>query len=310
MTAALVAFFTAKNGERNKISGIGWFAAALTIVAGGFTLYDTHQKQQNAKAAGIAAANNREEVRTLQLRQMAVLSSLIAGSDLAQPLSGGSFYFDVGRGDEEPIKFDDFAGPFPQLQDKERARLEIEIPETLGVAYDITPIAGGLRLVDAAGETPPQTLNAASLAFSALGSPEAPPRGWSSGGEDYDFAYFLDLKSDMPLRGWISRLAQRKEYGRLVLHLPGASTARRDAIVRTYAQIPAFFVLAPRPQRDGATEVAAQTGACVTRLRVPMKLVLLKEEQEKNKSPDKDEMVFVLTAEPVGFDTEICGWTP
>lgn len=313
--SGLIAFFYARSGERNEVGGIGWVAAALIVVAGSLTLYQTHQNNKKAAAAREKADELQKRLATAAARQQALVMAQLGGFDMSRPVESGSFYFDIGRQQEgEPYRFAGFVGPFPALTGQASGTLQVGVPDAFSYEFTIKPgLAGTLQLKAVGGGGSSYLLREteAGAQFSPLGDAQQPdveedgtsghePAGtWDASGEDYDFGYFLSLSSGTPLRGLVARLAKAESFGRLSYRIPGISEGRKKEIVEAYTRIVPFFVFSTR--QTSADDQAQQN--CVTRIRVPMTLKPLP-------SPRPEEIVFNLAAAPEVFDTEVCGYVP
>jgi hypothetical protein len=274
----------------------------LAVASGGLAIFIQIKKDISAAEAREAEALVKAENRRLQMRTVALGMVNLAGLDLGKPLHSATFQFEVGREVKHPmgpIQFPGFIGPFPALG-KGTAQLYLRVPEMFDLRFDLKAEGeNGLRIGPA--DTPEHSgvvlrpSDSGEYLFLPLGGEDR--LGWAAGGEDMGFSYDLDIKSDMPTRAVIARLAEATAFGTLVVKIPGLTEAQERRIARGYEQIAPSLVLLP-PQMEPDVD-----GFCITRIRVPMKV-----RQLPDNGPDL--MVFEFTASPQGFDNEICGWTP
>lgn len=307
MASGLVAFFFAKNGEKNKVSGMGWVAAALIVIGGsvaGYKTYDEARKKQHSDERAVAA-----EKETIRARAQSTASQDVSmsGMDLKADASG-SFYFDAGTTGEQVNRIPGFIGPFPDLPKGATGMIKVEAEDAFAYTFKISPDGPGAlritseepggrayRLIDPRTESPrfdPLTPTAA-LQTSSQGEEEG---AWSTDAVDFEFGYYLAVKPGVPLRGLVDRLLKGESFGKLVFRFPGAA-ADPTHIAAAYAKMAPYFMFGPAPQpRDDESN-------CHSRVR--MRLLA-----EAEPTGDPNALQLVLKPAPEIFKVETCGYTP
>jgi hypothetical protein len=205
LAGGLLAFFFAKSGERNKVSGKGWVMAALLVVGGVLGLYVIHAKNVAADEARTAAAEEADKAAVFAAKQSALVMTLIGDFELKQTIPSLNLIFEQPFDEAGKVQaVPGFTGPFPDLRDDVVGHFEISIGDSYYSASFRSEGPGKIALSSQEGgpvavfgregvEMRGQTADDQLSLWSA--GPE-PPSDASSGG----FAYTLALPADVQLR--------------------------------------------------------------------------------------------------------------
>lgn len=315
LASGLVGVFFGNDGARNTVKGVGWMAVALLLVASGIAFYQTHEETKANREATLRAE---EAEAKLKLTQAALISGVLSGTDLSQPIGRVSLQIDMpvvtapdgSTEDQKPLP--GFVGPFPALKAGEVGEFSVQVTDKLEYSVELTAARPGvLRLSEDSGATHLLTAESGSGGVRLEGSGQTPsdPEGqWTWEAEDHAVFYHLALQSRAQIRGFLAALSQDLRFGSLTVPVP-TSEAERNRLVTTITTElrPSFLVLLGVSRGSASShgsDKAEPADDCVNRVRIPLAFQLVGD------APSPKQLTFVLRARPTGFEPEICGQVP
>lgn len=302
LIAGVFAFFWAKDGQRQKISGLGWIALSCLIAGTAISLMQVHRNQRAIERAKVDELEAVAQSRSAHNRLIATQTATFSGFDRNVPFQNGSFYFDVGRNqDGSVIEFPGFVGPFPRLRTPQEGTLKFGLSPDFDYEFSIVPHPSGVALSSSDSRVFVLTESRHGPVFQHPRHDDTRSADldgtWEVTGEDYDYGYFVSINSSTPMRGIITRIAENTNFGQLTFTLPGSTDSERRTIASNYEKIMPAFVFLAKP--DAAEEVAE---SCIIRVRVPLRLV-------RTAAPEEG-LNFEIRASEKGFNMETCGYVP
>jgi hypothetical protein len=270
----LVGFFWARNGDRNKVGGVGWSIAILTVAAGAVTVLQVHRQRENAAKSAARAEELSEELRQSFVRQTFAVVALVGGFDMKAELKQGGFYFEGDADEDGKVKASaGLLGPFAELGQRGRGALSLHLEGVADVHYRLAPDGkGGILVSDAAGSYPayrlrPATAKDALAEFEPVATavPSGEPGEWSTAPDVS--GYNLTFAADAQVRRLVASLAQQSTFGKLVYDLPDAGAERRSRVVESYRDMRPVLVFAVPD--TGSTK----DDDCGSYLRIPLNVI-------------------------------------
>lgn len=266
----ILAFFFAKDGERNNVSGIGWFMAALLVGGGGVSMYVIYEKGVAAETAEAEALKQANQAAIAANIQSSMILTLVGDFNPAQTIEYEFLYFEFEFNDNDEIDKspDGFIGPFPKLAEGQHGYMFVDFGGFSRRDFQFTTLGGKVMISD--GE-----------AGSILSSDMSEDQGaqniarqqtiWSAGLDPAyklgvgGYVYSVALPIHLQLRRLIYQFAVEKSFGHVRFPKNQLTTAQLDMIERGFAKLAptlVFFV-------EGGTS----EDPCDVYYRVPFRLV-------------------------------------
>ena len=313
LASGLVGVFFGNDGARNTVKGVGWMAVVLLLVASGIAFYQTHEETKSNREATLRAD---EAEAKLKLTQAALISGVLSGTDLSQPIGRVSLLIDMpvvtapdgSTYHQKPLL--GFIGPFPALMAGEQGEFSVRVTDKLDYSVKLTAARPGvLRLSEASGATYLLTAESGSGGVRLEGSGQAPAVAdgqWTWEAEDQSIFYALALESRAQVRGLLAALSQDLKFGSLTVPAPKSEVERKRLVATITTELrPSFLVLLGVAKGSASSEgddKAEPADDCVNRVRIPLAFELVGD------APSPKQLTFVLRARPTGFEPEICGY--
>jgi hypothetical protein len=299
LAGGLLAFFFAKSGERNKVSGKGWVMAALLVVGGVLGLYVIYAKNVSAEQSRTAAAAEADKAAVFAAKQSALVMTLIGDFDLKQTIPSLNLLFEHSYGAAgKPTIAPGFTGPLPRLPEGVVGIFELSIGDSYYSAGFRNAGPGGIALT-------PQGGTAVRITDEGVEAPdpaaaEQGPR-WSAGPEPAPsgFVYDLPLEVNVQLR--------RLLYSIVAQDSLGALRFRAGKLGEDQLQAIADVLNANSPMLAFYIAETAGGEQCDSYVHVPLRFVRAKERLVIH---DVSYDVFDLKLTPNGFTPDPCNNSP
>ena len=263
LVMGLLGIFFAKTGERNRpLNRMGYAILALTVLAGGWSLWEARAKARSAAIAG-------EKVAVAQ-GQTALLSNLVAqtGLDMRAPLKYGMMDVDLGGttgkdGMFVPAPRDGFVGFIPVFGHRGRiGHLSIQVSDVIAYGYNLYAVSPGVVEIrpdaesywDGAAAPKAVRLSCADPGLGCVATCPAAADGdcgeggsgswWAEQGPAYQ-TMGVRLIPEVSTQKLISRIGRGGEFVTLDLRLPRTTARQKTQIAAAFADTAKATGLAP-----------------------------------------------------------------
>jgi hypothetical protein len=304
LIAGVLAFFFAKTGERNKVSGVGWAMAALLVGGGLFGLYVLFEKQSAAAEAKVVAAQQADKAAVAAAKQSALVMTLVGDFDLKQVIPDVTLLFEFPYVDDaNPAIVDGFVGPFPALGADVVGRFDFVIGDVASSSFELR--SGGPDHLLLSREGSVETYDLSNTGVTLRGpqprhdeDQAQPAGGWAAGPEPAPsgFTYHLISPANTQLRRLLYAIVSQEPLGYVRFPRGAFGEAGLERIERGFAANPpmlAFFI----PETEAGEP-------CNSYVHIPLRFVRSVTDAESEFD------TFELRLTPAGFVPDPCNNNP